>query len=99
MPYQRPPLSKAFLKDPKHALLPLRPESFYAKHAIDLRTQAGVRVERLEVWHNEENARLMRSRDRHCGGVPFFYNDETRETLCGEVPYSELKKWALGLKG
>lgn len=37
IPYQRPPLSKAFLKDPKHDLLPLRPESFYAKNAIDLR--------------------------------------------------------------
>jgi 3-phenylpropionate/trans-cinnamate dioxygenase ferredoxin reductase subunit len=37
VPYQRPPLSKAYLKDPNHALLPLRPESFYARHAIDLR--------------------------------------------------------------
>ena len=64
-----------------------------------LKKEEGLTVERLEVWHSEENARLMRSRDRHCGGVPFFYNDETRETLCGEVPYSELKKWALGLKG
>ena len=40
MPYQRPPLSKAFLKDPKHDLLPLRPESFYVKNAIDLRLGA-----------------------------------------------------------
>ncbi len=37
VPYQRPPLSKAFLKDPNHDLLPLRPESFYEKSAIDLR--------------------------------------------------------------
>jgi 3-phenylpropionate/trans-cinnamate dioxygenase ferredoxin reductase subunit len=37
VPYQRPPLSKAFLKDPKHDLLPLRPASFYEKNAIDLR--------------------------------------------------------------
>ena len=37
IPYQRPPLSKAFLKDPAHDLLPLRPASFYEKHAIDLR--------------------------------------------------------------
>jgi 3-phenylpropionate/trans-cinnamate dioxygenase ferredoxin reductase subunit len=42
VPYQRPPLSKAFLKDPKHDLLPLRPESFYAKNAIDLRLGATV---------------------------------------------------------
>ena len=37
IPYQRPPLSKAFLKDPKHDLLPLRPESFYTKNNVDLR--------------------------------------------------------------
>ena len=40
VPYQRPPLSKAFLKDPKHDLLPLRPESFYVKNTIDLRLGA-----------------------------------------------------------
>ena len=42
LPYQRPPLSKAFLKDPAHDLLPLRPESFYAKNAVDLRLGAEV---------------------------------------------------------
>ncbi len=42
VPYQRPPLSKAFLKEPAHDLLPLRPESFYAKNAIDLRLGAEV---------------------------------------------------------
>jgi 3-phenylpropionate/trans-cinnamate dioxygenase ferredoxin reductase subunit len=36
IPYQRPPLSKAFLKDAAHELLPLRPESFYEKNAIRL---------------------------------------------------------------
>ncbi len=36
IPYQRPPLSKAYLKDPAHDLLPLRPESFYDKNAIQL---------------------------------------------------------------
>ena len=40
VPYQRPPLSKAFLKDPKHELLPLRPLSFYEKNAVDLRLGA-----------------------------------------------------------
>lgn len=40
VPYQRPPLSKAFLKDPKHDLLPLRPESFYVKNNIGLRLAA-----------------------------------------------------------
>jgi 3-phenylpropionate/trans-cinnamate dioxygenase ferredoxin reductase subunit len=37
VPYQRPPLSKAYLKTLDHDLLPLRPESFYVKNDIDLR--------------------------------------------------------------
>jgi 3-phenylpropionate/trans-cinnamate dioxygenase ferredoxin reductase subunit len=37
VPYQRPPLSKAFLKTLDHDLLPLRPESFYTKNDINLR--------------------------------------------------------------
>src|SRR6185503_3016941 len=42
IPYQRPPLSKAFLKDPAHDLLPLRPASFYEKQRMDLRLGAEV---------------------------------------------------------
>lgn len=37
LPYQRPPLSKAYLNTLDHDLLPLRPESFYVKNDIDLR--------------------------------------------------------------
>lgn len=47
VPYQRPPLSKAYLKDQHHELLPLRPESFYVKNSIDLRR--GVSVEALDL--------------------------------------------------
>src|ERR1700757_4067679 len=37
-PYQRPPLSKAWLKGEADAdSLMLKPESFYAEHGIDLR--------------------------------------------------------------
>ena len=54
VPYQRPPLSKAYLKTPDHQLLPLRPESFYVKNDIDLRlgaraTKIDVRGEALEL--------------------------------------------------
>jgi 3-phenylpropionate/trans-cinnamate dioxygenase ferredoxin reductase subunit len=46
-PYQRPPLSKAWLKGEADADdLALRPASFYAEHHIGLRL--GVRVERVE---------------------------------------------------
>jgi 3-phenylpropionate/trans-cinnamate dioxygenase ferredoxin reductase component len=46
-PYQRPPLSKAWLKGEVdgEALL-LKPVSFYAEHQIDLRL--GVRAERID---------------------------------------------------
>ena len=54
VPYQRPPLSKAFLKDPKHDLLPLRPESFYVKNSIDLRLGA----EAAEIDRREHVLRL-----------------------------------------
>ncbi|WP_291742640.1 FAD-dependent oxidoreductase [Bauldia sp.] len=36
IPYQRPPLSKAFLKEAGHELLPLRPASFYEKNDVTL---------------------------------------------------------------
>jgi 3-phenylpropionate/trans-cinnamate dioxygenase ferredoxin reductase subunit len=54
VPYQRPPLWKAYLKTLDHELLPLRPESFYIKNDIDLRlgaraTEIDVRGEALEL--------------------------------------------------
>ncbi len=46
-PYQRPPLSKAFLKgDAGFESLLLKPDAFYEKHEIDLRT--GVRAEGID---------------------------------------------------
>jgi len=62
LPYQRPPLSKAFLKDPKHDLLPLRPESFYVKNAVDLRLGA----EAVEIDRRERKVRLADG-----GALPF----------------------------
>ncbi len=45
-PYQRPPLSKAWLKGEANAeSLALRPEAFYAEHRIELRL--GARAERI----------------------------------------------------
>jgi thiol-disulfide isomerase/thioredoxin len=59
----------------------------------------GVKVEQLEVWHNEKNARLYEQYDRGlCGGVPFFFNETTGEWICGETTYERLKAWAQGRK-
>lgn len=55
----------------------------------------GVQVEALEVWENEENAQKMAELDKGlCGGVPFFYNTETKTYLCGDVSFEDLKAWA-----
>jgi thiol-disulfide isomerase/thioredoxin len=61
----------------------------------ELEKETGVKVERVEVWHNEENHKKMEEFDKGlCGGVPFFFNTETKKFLCGEASYEELKNWA-----
>ena len=56
-----------------------------------------VTVEKLEVWNNEENAKRMEEFDKGlCGGVPFFYNTEAKQFLCGATDYDTLKAWAKG---
>jgi thiol-disulfide isomerase/thioredoxin len=61
-----------------------------------LEKETGVAVDRIEVWHNEDNAKKLESLDKDgaCGGVPFFINTETGKTICGEATYEELKTWA-----
>jgi thiol-disulfide isomerase/thioredoxin len=66
-----------------------------------LEKEEGIEFERLEIWHNEKNADLMRSYRPviapKCGGqlrTPTFFNTETNDVLCGEVEYEKLKKWA-----
>lgn len=68
-----------------------------------LEKETGINLEKLEIWHNEDNANLMRSyRDilaPKCGGqlrTPTFFNTENNDVLCGEVEYERLKEWALG---
>jgi thiol-disulfide isomerase/thioredoxin len=66
-----------------------------------LEKEEGIKFERLEIWHNEKNADLMRSYKQviapKCGGqlrTPTFFNTETNDVLCGEIEYENLKKWA-----
>lgn len=55
-----------------------------------------IKVQRKEVWHNKENMAEVEKLDTsgECGGIPFFYNTETKKWLCGEVTYTEIKEWA-----
>jgi thiol-disulfide isomerase/thioredoxin len=66
-----------------------------------LEKEEGVEMERLEVWHDEKNADLMRSYKDiltpKCGGqlrTPTFFNTENKDVVCGEVPYETLRDWA-----
>ncbi len=61
-----------------------------------LEEELGVKVKRIEIWHNQENAKLFMKYDQGgCGSVPFFYNTETKKWICGMASYEKLKEWAL----
>ena len=45
-----------------------------------LEKELNVKVTRLEVWHNEDNAKLWKKMDEgFCGGVPLFINTKTNQ--------------------
>jgi thiol-disulfide isomerase/thioredoxin len=56
----------------------------------------GVKVQKFETWHDEENAKKFQEMDQgKCGGVPFFINTKTGNWICGSTDYETLRKWAL----
>lgn len=62
-----------------------------------LEKEMDIKVEKHEVWNSEENAEKMKEYDDGlCGGVPFFYNTDSKQFICGSVDYEVLKKWAEG---
>ncbi|MGA2532687.1 MAG: glutaredoxin family protein [Candidatus Aminicenantales bacterium] len=65
-----------------------------------LEKEMGIVFEKLEIWHDEKNADLMRSYKPviapKCGGqlrVPTFLNVDTSDVICGEVEPDKLKAW------
>jgi hypothetical protein len=66
---------------------------------VDRLIGEGFDIKKLEVWNNKENDSLMIKLDKGenmCGGVPFFLNQNTNNTICGETSYKEIRKWAEG---
>jgi len=60
-----------------------------------LEKERGVKVEKLEVWHNPKNADILEKIDTGlCGGVPFFWNKKSKRYICGEVDYETLRDWS-----
>ena len=61
-----------------------------------MESEKGVKVEQYEVWNNKDNAKKMSEYDKDlCGGVPFFFNTDTKKFICGSVSQEDLEKWAL----
>ena len=64
--------------------------------------ELGKEITSLEVWHNEENANLMRkygdALTKACGGslgVPALYNEKTGKALCGmRTTKEQIIEWA-----
>jgi len=59
--------------------------------------EEGMPVEKLETWHHEENAKKHKNVDKgYCGGVPFFFNTENKQWICGATDEQTLRAWAKG---
>ncbi|MBI2475154.1 thioredoxin family protein [Candidatus Uhrbacteria bacterium] len=68
-----------------HVMMPL----------VDKLIAEGVEITKLETWHHPENAKIFDQKDGgKCGGVPFFFNEETGKSICGEASEDEVRKWA-----
>ncbi len=76
------------------------PHCHHMMPIIDRLIKEGFKIEKKEVWNNEDNAKKMRENKDliipACGeglGVPAFVNKEKGKAVCGEQSYEELKEW------
>jgi hypothetical protein len=59
----------------------------------------GARVNHIEIWDNSENHSRYEAVGGQtlCGGVPFFFNTVTKQSICGAARCDALIEWAKGL--
>lgn len=67
---------------------------------VDKLIEEGMNIEKLEVWHDDNNAKKMKGFSviitKACEGdlgVPAFVDEENNRAICGECSYLELKEW------
>lgn len=66
---------------------------------VDKLIAEGLDIKKMEVYQNKENDKLLMELDigeNMCGGVPFFLNQKTGKTICGEATYKQIKNWVEG---
>ncbi|MCE5296494.1 MAG: thioredoxin family protein [Euryarchaeota archaeon] len=69
-----------------------------------LEAEMGIKLDHLEVWHNQENQKIMQEYgdviSDACGGelgVPAFYNERTGKAICGyKISLEKMRSWAEG---
>lgn len=62
-----------------------------------LEKELKVKVKKVEVWHSAANAAKLKKVDTiGCGGVPFFFNENSGKAICGSTSFEKLKEWAQG---
>jgi len=62
-----------------------------------LEKETGVKVTALETYHNDQNRELLMkitNNGESCAQLPMFYNEDTKDMICGKCDYERLKKWA-----
>ncbi|MBI5370266.1 hypothetical protein HZA85_03700 [Candidatus Uhrbacteria bacterium] len=68
-----------------HTMMPL----------VDKLIAEGGEIKKLETWHDKENAKIFEQKEGNkCGGVPYFYNEETGASICGEASEKDVRAWA-----
>jgi len=75
------------------------PHCIDIEKSVDRLIAEGFSIQKLEVWNNKENDKLMVELDvgkNECGGVPLLINQKTNKTICGEATYKQIKNWAEG---
>ena len=66
---------------------------------VDKLIEEGIKIEKMETWHDKKNAAKQAEVDKGlCGGVPFFYNTDSKQFICGATDEEALRKWASGEK-
>lgn len=78
------------------------PHCVTSEKVVDDLISEGFDIKKLEIWYNEENDKLLEEFDKPdpkgncCGGIPFFINQKTGKTICGDAPAKEIRAWAEG---
>lgn len=64
---------------------------------VDKLIKEGTEITKLETWHDEKNAAQLEKVDAgKCGGVPFFWNETSKQWICGSASEEKIRAWAKG---